>query len=221
MPEPRFADIPGGTPEAFFRALRRALPRDAIVVTDSGLHQVMTRRYLEVLSPRGLVTPADFQSMGFGVPAAIGAALAEPSRPVVAVVGDGGFLMSAMDLACAAREQVPVVVVVFNDGYLNLIRMQQVRDEGVGSAVRLDTPDLEGLAAAMSVGYGLLEGDVEAAIRAATAGDGPTLLEVRLGDSPAIRRMRGVGLAKRTARRALGHGLMGRLKGLVRALGKP
>ena len=73
--------------------------------------------------------------MGFGIPAAFGAALADPAEPIVAIVGDGGFLMSAMDLACAAREEIPVVVIVFNDGYLNLIRMQQLQDRGRGSAV--------------------------------------------------------------------------------------
>jgi len=219
VPEPRFTDVTGGTPEAFFGALRRALPRDAIVVTDSGLHQVMTRRYLDVLSPRGLITPADFQSMGFGIPAALGARIAEPTRPVIAIVGDGGFLMSAMDLACAARERVPVVVVVFNDGYLNLIRMQQVRDEGRDSGTRLETPDLGMLAEAMSVRYAVVEGDVEAVVRDALASERSTVLEVRLGDSPAIRKARGVGLVKRAVRRTLGERLLGGMKALMRALG--
>ncbi len=218
MPEPRFRGIQGGDAAGFFGSLRRALPRDAIVVTDSGLHQVMTRRHLEVLEPRGLITPADFQSMGFGVPAAIGAALAAPERPVVALVGDGGFLMTAMDLACAAREGVPVVVIVFNDGYLNLIRLQQVRDEGKSAAVRLATPDLEGLATAMGVSYGRLEASAEQTIREVLAARSPTLLEVRLGDSAGIRAVRGVGLARRAARRTLGRALLDRLKGLRRML---
>jgi acetolactate synthase-1/2/3 large subunit len=218
VPEPRFAGVPGGTPAAFFRALRAALPPEAVVVTDSGLHQVMTRRYLQVLRPGGLVAPADLQSMGFGVPAAIGAAIAEPSRPVVAVVGDGGFLMAAMDLACAARERVSVTVVVFNDGYLNLIRVQQLRDEGTGSAVSLKTPDLEALAAAMAVDYHLVDGDPGPVLRAAIGHPGPTLVEVRLGDSNAMRAMRGVGLATAAARRVLPSGLIGRLKRFAKAL---
>lgn len=214
LPEPRFQDIPGGTAEAFFAVLRRALPRDAIVVTDSGLHQVMTRRYYRVLDSHGLVTPADFQSMGFGVPAAIGAALAVPSRPVVAVVGDGGFLMSAMDLLCAVRERVPVVVIVFNDGYLNLIRLQQVRDDGRSTAVGLGTPDLERLAAAMSVRYGRLDESAESTLRKALRSRSAILLEVRLGDSLGIRARQALGLARRTARRTLGQTLLARLKGL-------
>ncbi len=219
VPEPRFAGVPGGSPEAFFKALRAALPPEAIVVTDSGLHQVMTRRYFQVLCPGGLVTPSDLQSMGFGVPAAIGAALAKPDRPVVSIVGDGGFLMTAMDLACAARERVPVTVVVFNDGYLNLIRMQQLRDAGSGSAVSLETPHLETLAAALGVDYRLVDGDPTSVLRDAVARRGPTLVEVRLGDSNAIRRMRGVGVATATARRVLPSGVIGQAKRLLKMLG--
>jgi acetolactate synthase-1/2/3 large subunit len=218
VPEPRFAGVPGGTPEAFYRELRSALPRDGILMNDSGLHQVMTRRHFQVLRPRGLITPADFQSMGFGVPAAIGAAIADPARPVVALVGDGGFLMAAMDLGCAAREKVPLTVVVFNDGHLNLIRVQQLRDEGVGSAVDIDTPDLQALAAALSVDYRLVDGDVASVIRGAIANRRPTLVEVRLGDSVAIHTARSVGLTANAARRVLGPGVLGRVKGLVKAI---
>ncbi len=156
--------------------------------------------------------------MGFGIPAALGAALAEPSRPVVAIVGDGGFLMSAMDLACAAREEIPVVVIVFNDGYLNLIRMQQLQDRGRGSAVELATPDLEIFAEAISVDYGLLEGDVESTIRAAVSSRAPTLLEVRLGDSLGIQARRAGGLARATARRTVGGTVLGRALKRVRRM---
>ena len=210
---------PAGTPEAFFGALRRALPRDGTVVTDSGLHQVMTRRYLEVLRPGGLLAPADLQSMGFGVPAAIGAAISEPSGPVVAVVGDGGFLMAAMDLACAARERVPVTVVVFNDGYLNLIRVQQLRDEGNGSGVTLETPHLEALAASMGVDYRLVDGDPEGVLR---AGDRASRPDAGRGSARRLQRdARHARRGPRDGRRAQGapgRALIGRLKGFVKGL---
>ena len=131
------------SPAAFFAALRAALPRDAFFVTDSGLHQVLTRRHYDVLSPRGLLYPSDFQSMGFGLPAAIGAKLAAPTRAVVVVMGDGGLTMTGLELLTAAREKVPVVVVVFNDGQLNLIRLQQLKEFGRASGVELLVPDLE------------------------------------------------------------------------------
>jgi acetolactate synthase I/II/III large subunit len=73
--------IAGASAAKFFTALRTALPREAMLVTDTGLHQVLTRRHFEVYSPGGLLFPSDFQSMGFGLPAAIAAKLAVPKRP--------------------------------------------------------------------------------------------------------------------------------------------
>ena len=135
--------VEGETPAAFFAALRVAIPRDAFLVTDSGLHQVLTRRHYDVLSPRGLLYPSDFQSMGFGLPAAIGAKLAAPTRAVVVVMGDGGLTMTGLELLTAVREKLSVVVVVFNDGQLNLIRLQQLKEFGRASGVELLVPDLE------------------------------------------------------------------------------
>lgn len=214
-PEPAFPGQPGSGPRGFFEALQEALPRDAIVVTDSGLHQVMTRRYLRVLSPGGLLVPSDLQSMGFGVPAAIGARLAAPERPVVAIVGDGGFLMTAMDLLCARRAGVTLPVVVFNDGWLNLIRLQQLRDRGRGEAVRLDTPDLAALASSLGVAYEGPGASVDAALRRGLERRGPTLIEVPLGDSPAIQARRVEGGVKHLARRTLPDGWIGTLKRLL------
>src|SRR6185437_11466016 len=131
-PEPTIA---GRTPKQFFGELRAALPDDALVVTDSGLHQVLARRYFEVRHAHGLLLPTDLQSMGFALPSAIAAKLAAPSRPVVALVGDGGALMSGLELAVAVREKLSLTVVVFNDGYLNQIRMQQLQDCGRGHGV--------------------------------------------------------------------------------------
>ena len=110
--------------------MRAALPRDAIVVTDSGLHQALVRRHFPVLGETGLIFPCELQSMGFGLPAAIGAKIARPDRVVVVVMGDGGFAMSGMELLTAARDGIHVIVVVFNDGKLNLIRLQQLREYG-------------------------------------------------------------------------------------------
>jgi thiamine pyrophosphate-dependent acetolactate synthase large subunit-like protein len=126
--------------------------------------------------------------------------------------------MTAMDLACAKRELAPVTVVVFNDGHLNLIRMQQLRNAGSGSAVSLDTPDLEALAGALGVDYRLVDGEPQSVLHHAISHPGPTLVEVRLGDSNAILRMRGVGLATETARRVLPAGMISRAKRLLKAL---
>ncbi len=215
LPEPSIA---AASPGAFFAALRQALPRDGILVTDSGLHQGLARRYFDVLCPSGLITPTDFQSMGFGLPAALGAKLAGPGRAVVALVGDGGFLMSGFELVTAVRERIPVTVIVFNDGQLNLIRLQQLREYGHAHAVEVRTPDLETLAEAVGVEYLCLEagGDAEAILRAAIPARAPVLVEVRVGDSRGIRAARARSLARETVRRALGPRLVGWLKDKLR-----
>jgi acetolactate synthase-1/2/3 large subunit len=111
--------IAGQTPEQFFGRLRAELPDNTLLVADSGLPQVVARRYFEVRQPHGLLPPADLQSMGFALPSAIAAKLAAPSRPVVSLVGDGGALLSGLELALAVRERLALTVIVFNDGYLN------------------------------------------------------------------------------------------------------
>jgi acetolactate synthase-1/2/3 large subunit len=204
LPEPRIADVERGSPVELFAALRRALPRDAVLATDSGLHQIMARRYFDVLAPGGLLLPSDFQSMGFGVPAAIAAKLAAPKRTVVAIVGDGGLAMTGMELLTAARENIGVVVIVFNDGYLNQIRLQQLRDYGHAHAVTLGPLDVESFAAAVGATYVKIAGDAETAFRTALGTSGPVIVDVTIGDSRAIR-VRGAKSALReAARSALG-----------------
>ena len=149
-PEPPIA---GQTPQHFFETLRGALPDDALVVTDSGLHQVLARRYFEVRHTHGLLLPTDLQSMGFALPSAIAAKLAAPSRPVVALVGDGGALMNGLELAIAVRERIALTVIVFNDGYLNQIRMQQLQHSGRDYGVTLPLLDFKALAAAVGARY--------------------------------------------------------------------
>ena len=196
--------VDGGAPAAFFGALRAALPRDATLVTDSGLHQVLARRHYTVLAPRGFLFPSDLQSMGFGLPAGIGAKLAAPERAVVVVMGDGGFLMTGLDLVTAAREGLRVVVVVFNDGQLNLIRLQQLKEFGRASGVDLLVPDLARFAESVGVRYRAVSGDASQALREALAADGPTLLEVAVGDSRSITGVRAKSLARETVRKAIG-----------------
>jgi acetolactate synthase-1/2/3 large subunit len=208
-PEPRFSGLAAATPRDFFLALRAALPRDAIVVTDSGLHQALARRHLPVFSPRGFLAPSDFQSMGFGVPAAIGAALAEPGRAVVCVTGDGGFAMAGLELVTAVREGIPLLVVVFNDGHLGLIRRQQFREHGHAHAVDVGPVNYAALAAALGAAYVLLEGSVGKGVAAALEMRRPVLVEAVLGDTAAFDRVRARGAAREAVRRVIPTGLLG------------
>lgn len=220
--EPKIQGSSAMTPERFFHWLRDVLPAETIVVTDSGLHQILTRRYFEVRSARGLVCPSDFQSMGFGLPAAIGAKLAAPERPVVAVVGDGGFLMSGMELLTALREKVPLVTIVFNDGQLNQIRLQQLAGYGHAHAVRLRNPDYGILAESFGMAHLRFEDMSRADLLHALNATTPTLIEVIVGDTMAMRRLSVTTRAKDAARAVLGNGLRTWVKArLLRARRRP
>jgi len=181
-PDPALPGLVGG-PAAFFAALRAAVPRDAILVTDSGLHQVAARRHYASFAPSGLLFPSDFQSMGFGLPAAIAAKLAAPARAVVVLIGDGGLQMSGFELATAVRERLPLPVFVFNDGRLGLIRLEQITSWGRTHDVDLQPLDLAAFAAAVGAGYALVGDGPGEAVTRALAADKPTLLEVRVADS--------------------------------------
>ncbi|MBE0604251.1 MAG: thiamine pyrophosphate-binding protein, partial [Deltaproteobacteria bacterium] len=213
VPEPMVHGVTPPDAGSLMAALRRALPRNGIVVTDSGLHQTLVRRHFDVLSPRGLIVPNDFQSMGFGIPAAIGAKLGAPDRPVVAVIGDGCFAMTGMELLTAVREKVPLTVVVFNDGRLNLIRLQQIASSGRTESVDIVNPDFAAFAAAVGAQYAFVEENAEQVFRNAVESDRVTLVEVGVGDSGTIRRMRMKGYLRDTARRALGPTLTKKIKG--------
>jgi acetolactate synthase-1/2/3 large subunit len=186
--EPFVAGTDAGNARAFFESLRRALPRDSILVLDSGLHQILARRYYRVLAPCGLMMPADLQSMGYAIPTAIGARLTAPKRTVVALVGDGGFAMTGLELLTAKREGISLVVIVFVDGSLGQIRMQQLGNYGATHAVELQNPDLRLFAEAIGVGYELAAAeDIEAIVKRSIERSGVTLIEVPVGDTMKIR----------------------------------
>jgi len=195
-------------PAEFFSWLRACLDDDAIVVTDSGLHQVLTRRHYEVHAPRGLIFPSDFQSMGFGLPAAIGARVAAPGRNVIAIVGDGGFLMSGMELMTAQREGLRMVVIVFNDGQLNQIRFQQLSEYGRSHAVRLVNPDYQTLATSFGIPYVRFDANPLNRTKELLCDmQRPLFIEVAVGDSLDLRVRTGVALTKSIGRAVIAPGL--------------
>ena len=208
LPEPRIHGVDPPTPVGFFGALRKALPGNAILVTDSGWHQVLATRHFRVLSPRGLIIPSDFQSMGFGLPAAIAAKLAAPERPVAALIGDGGLAMSGMEILTAVRERIPLTIIVFNDGALGQIRIQQLSSFGHSHATDLETPDLALFAQAVGAAYVRLEGDAARALGDAMNSSDVTLVEVPVGDSPSVRSAWVKGVARSAARRTVSPSLL-------------
>lgn len=207
-----------GAAGEFFGALRRVVPDDGILVTDSGLHQMLARRHYPVEAPRTLVVPTNFQSMGYGLPAAIGAALANPGRAVVALIGDGGLRLSGFDLTTARALDLDLGVIVFADGHFGLIREGQLDAYGAGSGVDLPEMDLAGLSESLGVEHERLDRDPEGALRRCVEGGGTRMLEVRV-DDPRGRRIRTARRRLREeARRGLGPDRVERIKGWLDAL---
>jgi acetolactate synthase-1/2/3 large subunit len=163
--------------------LRRTLPEDGIIAADVTRLAYILMAEFPLKCKRTFLHPAGAVAMGYALPAALGAKAAFPSRKVVAVVGDGGLQMSALELATAIQEGLPVVVLLINDECLTLIKATQERQYGRRFiAVDLKNPDFELLARAFGVRYWRADDEeaVESALREALAAEVPALIEVRI-----------------------------------------
>src|SRR4051794_38987124 len=112
-------------PQTVIRELHRLTNGEALIATDVGQHQMWVAQFYPFTRPRQLITSGGLGTMGFGLPAAIGAQLALPGQQVVAVVGDGGFQMTNQELATAVQYDLPVKIVIMNNGYLGMVRQWQ------------------------------------------------------------------------------------------------
>ena len=125
---------------------------ETIVVTDVGQHQMWEAQYYHHEAPRSLITSGGLGTMGFAVPAAIGAKRARPDAEVWAIVGDGGFQMTMCELATAVQEGIAIKVAIINNGYLGMVRQwQEFFYERRYAATPLYSPDFVKIAEA----YGL------------------------------------------------------------------
>ncbi|MGH8249625.1 MAG: thiamine pyrophosphate-binding protein [Steroidobacteraceae bacterium] len=184
-------------PARFFGALRRQLPDDGIVVADDGNHTFLVAELMPIHAPRCYFSPSDFNSMGYCIPAVIGAKLARPERTVVGIVGDGAVRMTGLEMATAVAQNTGVVWFVFNDGELAQIAQAQETPYNRKTCTVLPELDFEALARANGVGFRLMrdDGDIEAVIAdalAAAAGGEPVLVDVRIDYSRRTRFTEGV-----------------------------
>ena len=125
----------------------RATEGRAIITTDVGQHQMWTAQYYKVAEPGTFITSGGLGTMGFGVPAAIGAKLARPDREVWAIVGDGGFQMTQAELQTMVQERVKIHIAIINNGYLGMVRQwQQFFHDRRYSATPMSSPDYVKLA---------------------------------------------------------------------------
>ena len=116
-----FADDVPILPQRVIGELQRGLPEDAIVTCDAGENRIMMTHFYQTKSAEGFLQAAGSGPMGFGIPAALGAKLVHPDRPVVAVVGDGGFAMTMNGLMTAVEQDIPIITVVFNNKALGWV----------------------------------------------------------------------------------------------------
>jgi acetolactate synthase-1/2/3 large subunit len=171
-------------PQLMIEAMYRATEGDAIITSDVGQHQMWCAQYFHFSQPRRWINSGGLGTMGFGLPAAIGAKVARPDEPVVCLAGDGSLVMVCQEFATAASHEIPIKVFLMNNGYMGMVRQwQELFWEGRYTAVEMGpSPDWVKLAEAFGL-KGMRVDDkneVEGAMRDALGEEGPVLLDVRV-----------------------------------------
>jgi acetolactate synthase-1/2/3 large subunit len=138
-------------PHDVVREVARAVGRSATLTVDAGAHMLVAMPFWEATAPHRVLISNGLATMGFSLPAAVGAALARPGSPVVCFVGDGGLGMTLAELETVVRLDLDVTVVVFNDAALSLIEIKQVDGQGDANAVRYGTIDFAAIASGMGM----------------------------------------------------------------------
>jgi acetolactate synthase I/II/III large subunit len=167
-------------PQRILRDLRACMGREDILVSDVGSHKLWIARTFPAYEPNRVLISNGLAAMGFALPAAVAAKLVHPERKVVAVSGDGGFLMNVQELETARRLDLAIVNVIFRDGGYNLIQWKQQTRLGRESGVEFGNPDFVMLAQAFGAkGYRVESArDLAPALREALASPGPTIVDV-------------------------------------------
>ena len=176
LPKPRHGHL---LPQELLACMRRHLPADALLAVDVGSHKIFGSLEWPTLSPNSFALSNGLSCMGFGLPAAIGTALARPEETAACLIGDGGMLMCLGELSVLARLNLPVTVVVAVDNAIDLIRSHQIRQGKKPFGTEFPAPDFCQIAA----GHGIPATRVttpdgcEEAMALAAAVRGPYLIE--------------------------------------------
>jgi acetolactate synthase-1/2/3 large subunit len=170
-------------PQQVIRTIWQATAGEAIMVSDVGQNQMWEAQYYLHSRPCGLISSGGLGTMGFALPASIGAAVGCPEETTWVVVGDGGFQMTIQELAVVVQEGLPLKIALINNGYLGMVRQwQEVFFDGRYSGTKLVNPDFVAVAEAYGI-PGLAvsqEAEVASAVEQAMSAEGPMLLEFRV-----------------------------------------
>ena len=161
-------------------AVAEATGGEAVLVTDVGQNQMFSCRYFKFRRKLSVVTSGGLGTMGFGLPAAVGATFGAPDRTVCLFTGDGGFQMSIQELGTIMEQQAPVKVILMNNNYLGNVRQwQDMFFGGRKSFTRMLNPDYRTICAGYGIAYGVVteRGDLQTAVDRMLATDGPYVLE--------------------------------------------
>jgi acetolactate synthase-1/2/3 large subunit len=162
---------------------------NAVVVTDVGQHQMWEAQYYHHETPRSLITSGGLGTMGFAVPAAIGAKIARPDAEVWAIVGDGGFQMTQAELTTAAQEGIKINIAIINNGYLGMVRQwQEFFYERRYAATPLRSPDFVKIAEAHALEGLRVEkrSEVTEIVERARALEGTVLIDFRVEQEDSV-----------------------------------
>lgn len=176
------------SPQRWRFDLQEALPGDALIFSDIGGHMLFNIHYLQIREGQRFVINLGFGSMGHGTAAPVGAAMSDPRRPVISIIGDGCFTMNGMELLTAAEYGVPVVWIVENN---NMHGITWHGSQLVGNRIPMDSVkyrkklDIAGIASAMGLASFVVEkpGEMQQVLPEALAVGGPSLIEVRVDGS--------------------------------------
>ena len=179
---PQNDPVRGLSAATFMQTLNTNLPDDAIVCADIGNHRLWVCDQLNVSRPEGLLQSCEFDAMGFSLPAAIGASIALPGEKIISISGDGGFVHTFGELSVAKELGLPVVVVVFVDGALGILRHQAEEMYGKEHYTRLAEIDFAKFADALGIESRTIENDkdLNQSIKWAIKSSEPVLLSVSI-----------------------------------------
>jgi acetolactate synthase-1/2/3 large subunit len=169
-------------PQEVVMTARQAAPPGALVTVDAGAHMLVAMPLWPVEEPRRLLISSGLATMGFALPAAIAAALCVPDQPVIAFTGDGGLGMILAEIETAVRHRLRVVLVVFNDATLSMIKIKQAAGQGGAGAVGYGPVSFAAAAAAMGAAAASASDipGLAAALDQALSRTGPTLIDARV-----------------------------------------